>query len=67
MVKEKEQISLLPWALPQPFRVIWAKSLPSLWLLFVLLAVSLGMWSPTFIPRHGNSPVGAGQSPVAML
>lgn len=30
MAKEKEQTFLLPWAFPQPFCMIWAKSLPSL-------------------------------------
>lgn len=30
MAKEKKQTFLLPWAFPQPFCMIWAKSLPSL-------------------------------------
>lgn len=45
MAKEKEQTSLLPWAFPQPFCMIWAKSLLSLWFpscLFVWLTVSFG-------------------------
>lgn len=44
MAKEKEQTSLLPWALPQPFCVIWAKSLLSLWfaILPLWLTVSFG-------------------------
>lgn len=70
--KEKQQTSLVPQAFPQPFCVIRAKSLPSLWLwfpywCFVLLAVSLGRCSPVFIPTRGEGWVGTGESPVAQL